>query len=73
MPKKELKNKLKELREEKGLTQTELAEILGTNQKTLSHWEVGRNNPRPHVMQRIENFFEVPKEVIFFGAFNNKM
>lgn len=72
MPKSKADNKLKELREKKNLTQIELAEILGTSQKNVSHWEVGRNYPRPHLMQVIEDFFDVPKEVIFFGAFNNK-
>jgi transcriptional regulator with XRE-family HTH domain len=65
-------NKLKELRKEKGITQVELANMLGTSQKNVSHWEVGRNYPRPHVMQELEDYFKVPKEVIFFEAFNNK-
>lgn len=65
-------NKLKELRKAKGITQVQLADILGTSQKNVSHWEVGRNYPRPHVMQKLEDYFEIPKEVIFFEAFNNK-
>ena len=41
-----LKNKLKQLREEHGLSQVELAEKLGKSQNTISSWETGRTMPR---------------------------
>ena len=62
--------KLKVLRAEHDLTQEDLAEILGTTQKVISAWETGRVNPRPVMMQKVEDFFHVPKEEIFFTAFN---
>ena len=34
-------NFIKELRKEKGLTQKELAEIIGLSDKTISKWETG--------------------------------
>lgn len=62
--------KLKVLRAEHDLTQAELASVLGTTQKVVSSWETGNATPRPAMMQRIEDYFNVPKEEIFFTAFN---
>lgn len=38
--------KLKIVREEKGLSQVDVAEKLGLSQKTISSWEKGRTNPK---------------------------
>lgn len=62
--------KLKVLRAEHDLTQEELAKKLGTTQKVISAWETGNATPRPAMMQKVEDFFHVPKEEIFFTAFN---
>lgn len=67
-----MKNKLKSIREKKGVSQTTLAEDLGVSQKTISSWEVGRTIPKASQMQYLEDYFEVPKEIIFFEAFNYK-
>lgn len=40
-----LKNKLKELRNEKKLSQTELAEIVGVSRNTISSIETGQYQP----------------------------
>ncbi len=37
--------RLKELREAKGLTQAELAELAGLSQRAISHWEQGQREP----------------------------
>jgi transcriptional regulator with XRE-family HTH domain len=37
--------RLKRLREAAGLTQSELAERAGFNQRTISHWEQGQREP----------------------------
>ncbi|MGF3225947.1 helix-turn-helix domain-containing protein [Facklamia sp. P12932] len=52
--------KLKQLREEKGLTQTELAEVLGTSLKTISNYEVKGTRPRRMDMyEKIADYFQV--------------
>lgn len=66
------KNKLKELRTKKGISQAELSGLMKVDQRTISAWEVGRNLPKPYQMSAFEDFFEVPKEQIFFEAFNYK-
>ena len=60
---------LKVLRAKHGLTQIDLAKALGVTQKVISSWETGRSNPRPVMMQKVENYFGIPKEKIFLKAF----
>lgn len=60
---------LRVLRAERDLTQASLAQALGVTQKVISSWETGRSNPRPVMMQKVEDFFNVPKEEIFLKAF----
>lgn len=63
-------NKLARLRNKKGLTQNELAVLLGTNQKNITAWESGKRTPRTKMMQKIEDYFKMPKEQIFLDAFD---
>lgn len=52
--------KIKSLREERGLTQTELARELGTTLKTISNYETRGMRPRKMDMyQKLADFFEV--------------
>lgn len=37
--------KIKALRQSRGLSQHKLADKLGTNQRNISSWEIGRNEP----------------------------
>lgn len=64
------KNKLKELRLSKNLTQTELAEILGVEQQDVSRWENDKNKPSREKEQMISIYFGEKKEDIFFGLYN---
>ena len=52
-------NKLTEYRTEKGLTQSELGEILGVSNKAVSKWENGSAMPRLDMMSKITDFFGV--------------
>lgn len=60
---------IKELRNKENLSQLELAKKLDISHKTLGSWERGYRTPRPKDMQRLEDYFGVPKEEIFFEAF----
>lgn len=44
---------LKKLREEKGLSQTELAELLGVDQSSVCLWERGKTFPRNKTAVRL--------------------
>jgi len=61
---------LRELRMSKKLDQFEMAAELKTKEKTYGAWERGYRTPKPADMQRIEDYFGVPKEEIFFEAFD---
>ncbi len=41
----QLKNHIKEFRQERGLSQTKLAEMVGTTQNTISSLETGQYSP----------------------------
>lgn len=60
---------IKELRNKENLSQKELAINLNVSPKTLGAWERGYRTPKPKDMQRLEDYFNVPKEDIFFEAF----
>ena len=51
--------RLKELRIEKGLTQTQLAKELRVNQRTISNWEVGERQPDLDTLEVIAKYFNV--------------
>lgn len=67
-----MENKMGQIRSRKGISQSQLASLLKISQKTISSWEVGRTLPKPSQMQHLEDIFHVPKEKIFFMAFNYK-
>jgi len=66
-------NHLRELRMKKGLTQLELSKVVKVSEKTVSAWELGKRNPKPRELQKLEDFFNIPKEEIFFDLFSYKM
>lgn len=48
-----MKEKIRALRESKGMTQTELAEALGVDQTTVSAWERGVAEPTLANLRRL--------------------
>ena len=64
-------NRLKELRKEKKLTQKELADYLGINEKTISRWENGESNIKPEKAKKLADYFDVSVEYILgYDEFN---
>ena len=55
----EFNEKLKELRQKKGLTQEELARALYVSRTAISKWESGRGYPNIDSMRAIARFFSV--------------
>lgn len=52
-------NRLKELRQEKGLSQKAIAELLSINEKTIYRWENGESQIKPDKAQALADFFKV--------------
>lgn len=58
---------LKSLREEKGMTQERLAEMVGVSNRTVSRWENGKNIPDLSILLQMSDFFEVQLSEIVAG------
>lgn len=58
-------NRLKELREAKSLTQSQVAEKIGISQQAYSLIETGQNTPSLETALLISNFFKKPVNKIF--------
>lgn len=52
-------NFLKELRKEKGITQEQLAEIMGVAGRTVSRWETASNMPDLSLLLQLAEFYKV--------------
>ena len=58
---------LKQLRNEKGITQERLAEILGVSGRTVSRWETGTNLPDLSILVEISEYYDVEIKEILNG------
>ncbi|WP_437441477.1 helix-turn-helix domain-containing protein [Streptococcus uberis] len=52
-------NRLKELRKEKGLTQSDLGKIFGVSKMTVLRWENGENQIKPDKAKQLADYFNV--------------
>ena len=53
-------NRLKELRNKKGLSQKALAELLFVSQQTVAKWETAKSTPNPETLAKLGDIFDVP-------------
>ena len=60
-----MKNRLEELRKERGLKQEELASVLKVSRQTIGSLENGRYNPSILLAFRIARYFKMSIEEIF--------
>lgn len=60
-----MKNRLEEIRKEKGITQEELASILEVSRQTIGSLENGRYNPSILLAFKIARYFNLTIEDIF--------
>lgn len=58
---------LKHLRSEKGITQEQLAEILGISGRTVSRWETGSNLSDLSILVQISEYYNVEIKEILNG------
>ena len=60
----EVGESIKELREKNGMTQEQLGRIACVSSMAVSQWENGRAVPRMGAIQRIADYFGIPKSEI---------
>ena len=61
-------NSIRKLREERGMTQDELAEKLNVTRQAVSNWETGKTQPDIETLTRLAEIFDVSVERIIYGS-----
>lgn len=61
---------IRELRQSKGLTQSELGGLLGVSDRTVSKWECGKGMPDISMITAIDDFFGVGAQQLLDGKLN---
>ena len=64
---KEIARRLSELRKDKGITQSELAEILGVSRTTVANYETGNRTPEYDTLARLADIYQVSCDYIIRG------
>ena len=72
MLEKQFGERIKQLRKETKLTQEQLAEIVGTDSRTVRRWESGESGPEFNKLERIAQAFHVPVIELFTHTTNEK-
>ena len=60
-----MKNKIEQIRKERGIRQEEFAKLLGVSRQTISSLETGRYNPSIFLAHKIAKFFDMTSEEVF--------
>ncbi|MBE6939567.1 MAG: helix-turn-helix transcriptional regulator [Ruminococcaceae bacterium] len=60
-----MKNRIEEIRKERGIRQEEFAKALGVSRQTISSLENGKYNPSILLAYRIAKYFEMTIEEVF--------
>lgn len=59
-----LKDRLKELRKEKGLTQKQVADLLGLSDKGYGYYELGQREPCISMLIALCDFYDVSADYL---------
>jgi transcriptional regulator with XRE-family HTH domain len=65
-------SRISNLREQRQITQGELARIIGVTRAALSHYENDRRQPAYDTLRKIAQFFSVSVEYVMEGGDENK-
>jgi transcriptional regulator with XRE-family HTH domain len=61
-------SRIKNLRKNKNLSQTELAQLMGLTSGAMSAIEVGKNNPTAELLIKLSDFFNVSTDYLLKGV-----
>lgn len=68
----DFKDRLKELRVKKGISQNELARIIGVHVTNISRYERGENRPTSDVLAKLANALDVTADYLMDGSMDDK-
>lgn len=57
-------NRIRELREDRDLRQTDVSAATGIDQRTLSNYETGKTNPDSYAIIKLADFFDVSTDYL---------
>lgn len=60
-----MKNRIEEIRKQKGIRQEDFAKLMGVSRQTISSLETGRYNPSIFLAYKIARYFGMTIEEIF--------
>ena len=60
-----MKNRIEEIRMERGIRQDEFAKLMGVSRQTISSLETGRYNPSIFLAFKIAKYFNMTIEEVF--------
>ena len=60
-----MKNRIEEIRKERGVRQEEFAKLMGVSRQTISSLENGRYNPSITLAYKIAKYFDMTIEDVF--------
>ena len=60
-----MKNRIEQIRKEKGIRQDEFARLMGVSRQTVSSLETGRYNPSIFLAYKIAKYFDMAIEEVF--------
>lgn len=60
-----MKNRIEEIRKERGIRQEDFAKLMGASRQTISSLETGRYNPSIFLAHKIAQFFGMTIEEVF--------
>ena len=60
-----MKNRIEEIRKQKGIRQEDFAHSMGVSRQTISSLETGRYNPSIQLAYKIARYFELTIEEVF--------
>lgn len=60
-----MKNRIEEIRKDKGIRQEDFAHALGVSRQTISSLETGRYNPSIQLAYKIARYFDMTIEEVF--------
>ena len=60
-----MKNRIEEIRKERGIRQEDFAKLMGVSRQTISALETGNYNPSIFLAYKIAKYFEMTIEEVF--------